>query len=265
MARPGLLALVCGGSSPLSSLEPASAGLPWTMNTTRLYLLGMVVVLLSSGGCAGPVDAPPEDQERAALERERKPFALANPHAPFHPEVRPEDLPTSFPEPTAAEIEYYHSRVQRLSPADFPDMPAALSKTLAERECLIPQAGSAWPFGNVIRGEFFAAGQESWAVICSRNRKAQILAFRSASDQQPEVVEEFDDAVCMGEESNCGMLYGKNINAVGGEYILSHYEAFGGPVPPPIDHQGINVGIWEKASYVRYFHEGEWLTLTGAD
>lgn len=237
----------------------------WTKITTGLYLTGMVVALLSFGGCAGPVDAPPEDQAQAALGREGRPFALADPDAPFHPDVRPEDLPTSFPEPTAAEIEYFHSRVPRLSPTEFPELPAALSKTLIERECLIPQAGPTWPFGNAIRGDFFVAGQESWAVICSRNRKAQILAFRSASDQQPEIVDEFDDPVCMGEESNCGMLYGKNINAVGRDYILTHHEAFGGPVPPPIDHQGIDVGIWEKASSVRYFHEGQWLTLTGAD
>ncbi len=237
--------------------------MPYWKITSRLRPAA-AATLLAFAACAAP-EAPRENQLSAVIGREGKPMVPADPDSPVHPDVRPEDLPTSFPEPTAAEIEYFHSRVQRLSPADFPDMPAVLSKTLIERECLIPQAGSSGPLGNVIRGEFFAAGQESWAVICSHNRKAQILAFRSASDQQPEVIEEFDDQVCRGEEWDCGMLYGKNINAVGGEYILSHHEAFGGPVPPPIDHQGINVGIWDKASHVRYFHEGKWLTLTGAD
>jgi hypothetical protein len=27
--------------------------------------------------------------------------------------------------------------------------------------------------------------------------------------------------------------------------MLRYHEAFGGPLPPPIDHQGINVDIWE--------------------
>lgn len=235
----------------------------WTRTVTCLRL-SAAAALLVFVACTAP-EVPPEDQARAVIGREVKPVAPADFDSPIHPNVRPEDLPTSFPVPTVAEVEYFHSRVQRLSPAEFPDLPAALSNELIKRECLIPQPGSRWPFGNLVRGEFFAAGQESWAVICSRNRKAQILAFRSASDNQPVVVEEFDDPVCMGEERECGMLYGTNINAVGREYILEHHEAFGGPVPPPIDHQGINVGYWEKASHVRYFHEGEWLTLTGAD
>jgi hypothetical protein len=61
------------------------------------------------------------------------------------------------------------------------------------------------------------------------------------------------------------MLFGTNISAVDRDYIITHYRAYGGPEPPPIDHHGIDVGIWEKASVVRYFHNGEWLTLTGAD
>lgn len=232
---------------------------------TRLHLPGAAAIFFAFVACSVPVgEAPPEDQAHVVPAHELQVGAAADVDSPIDPSVRPEDLPIPTA-PTAAEIEAFHARVRRLSPTKFPDLPATLSKTLIERECLIPQAGSKGPLGNVIRGEFFAAGQESWAVVCSRNRRSQILAFRSASDSQPEIVEEFDDQVCMGEESNCGMLYGTNINAVGGEYIVRHYEAFGGPVPPPIDHQGINVGIWDKASVVRYFHEGEWLTLTGAD
>ncbi|MDA1314370.1 MAG: hypothetical protein O2968_13600 [Acidobacteria bacterium] len=232
---------------------------------TRFHLAGAGVPLLFFVACSIPVgEAPPEDQAPVVPAHETQVVTAADVDSPIDLSVRPEDLPIP-PVATAAEIEAFHARVRRLSPTEFLDLPAALSQVLIERECLIPQAGSKGPLGNVIRGEFFAAGHESWAVTCSRNRRSQILAFRSASDAQPEIVEEFDDQVCMGEEWNCGMLYGTNINAVGGEYIVRHYEAYGGPVPPPIDHQGINVGIWEKASVVHYFHEGEWLTLTGAD
>lgn len=213
--------------------------------------------MLAFLACSAPIaEAPPDDQAQVV--------SAAEFDSPIDPSVRPEDLPIP-PVPTTAEIEAFHARVRRVSPKEFPDLPAALSKALIERGCLVPQASSSGPLGNVIRGEFFAAGQESWAVVCSRNRKAQILAFRSASDAQPAVVEERDEQVCMGEEWNCGMLYGTNIHPVGGDYIVNHYEAYGGPVPPPIDHQGINVGIWDKASVVRYLHEGKWLTLTGAD
>ena len=223
----------------------------------RLRILGAAAPLLVALGCSIPVaEAPPEEQARVD--------SAADFDSPIDPSVRPEDLP--FPvEPTAAELQAYSARVRRLSPAEFPEIPPSLGKTLVDRECLIPQADSGGPLGNLIRGEFFAKGQESWAVICSHEGRSQILAFRSADDPQPDLIEESDDPICLGEPWNCGMLYGTNISPVGRDYILSHYQAYGGPAPPPIEHQGIDVGIWEKGSVVRYFHNGVWLSLTGAD
>jgi hypothetical protein len=46
---------------------------------------------------------------------------------------------------------------------------------------------------------------------------------------------------------------------------MGHYRAYGGPKPPPIDHQGIDDAFLEKASVTFYFHKGNWLQLTGAD
>ena len=41
---------------------------------------------------------------------------------------------------------------------------------------------------------------------------------------------------------------------------MDHYRAYGGPKPPPIDHQGIESG-GEKASVVLYCYRGKWLKL----
>ena len=59
--------------------------------------------------------------------------------------------------------------------------------------------------------------------------------------------------------------YSRALSPAGADYILSVYQAYGGPKPPPIDHQGIDDAFLEKASTVHYFHEGKWLRLTGAD
>jgi hypothetical protein len=59
--------------------------------------------------------------------------------------------------------------------------------------------------------------------------------------------------------------YSRAISAVGKKFIVEHYSAYGGPKPPPIDHQGINDAFVEKASIVRYYYRGNWLELTGAD
>jgi hypothetical protein len=44
-----------------------------------------------------------------------------------------------------------------------------------------------------------------------------------------------------------------------------HYDAYGGPKPPPIDHDGIGDIFVEKASVVWYWYRGRWLQLQGAD
>ena len=59
--------------------------------------------------------------------------------------------------------------------------------------------------------------------------------------------------------------YSREINAAGKEFIMGHYRAYGGPTPPPIDHQGIDDAFMEKASVTWYFHEGKWMKLSGAD
>jgi hypothetical protein len=55
------------------------------------------------------------------------------------------------------------------------------------------------------------------------------------------------------------------IGPVGEAYILERREWYGGAEPPPIDHEGINNAFVGKFSVVRYWHEGEWLKLQGAD
>jgi len=59
--------------------------------------------------------------------------------------------------------------------------------------------------------------------------------------------------------------YSHGIAAVGREFIMDHYRAYGGPEPPPIDHQAIDDEFLGKASVTWYFHQGKWLRLQGAD
>jgi hypothetical protein len=59
--------------------------------------------------------------------------------------------------------------------------------------------------------------------------------------------------------------FSRMIKAVDRSYILKHYEAYGGPKPVRIGHQGINDAFIEKASVVRYYYRRRWLELQGAD
>jgi hypothetical protein len=63
---------------------------------------------------------------------------------------------------------------------------------------------------------------------------------------------------------NPGRIFDWYIRPVDRKFIMEHYRAYGGPKPPPIDHQGIESG-GETASVVLYYCRGKWLKLQGAD
>jgi hypothetical protein len=59
--------------------------------------------------------------------------------------------------------------------------------------------------------------------------------------------------------------FDEGINAVDAKFIYEHFEAYGGPTPPEINHLGIEYAFFAKGSGVHYCHDGKWIQLTGAD
>lgn len=150
--------------------------------------------------------------------------------------------------------------LRTLAPAQFPELPPAIRSTLESQGCRIPQPPTLPEtprLQNVIRGEFQQKGRKDWAVLCEhRDRSSSLLVFRNGSAAKPSVVTKATAA-----QNDCWVV----IAPVGERFITQHYRAYGGPKPPPIDHQGIDYGLCEKASIVFYFHRGRWLQLTGSD
>ena len=156
-------------------------------------------------------------------------------------------------------------RIQRLPPEAFPELPAAVAGVLRARGCGVPQPSPEGPPRNVIRGEFFAKGEAGWAVLCSVSNRTALLAFRNDSDTSPDTLGTSDDLNYLQGLGGDRIGYLHQIAAVDREFIMTHYRAYGGPEPPPIDHQGIDDEILERASVTWYFHQGKWLRLTGSD
>jgi hypothetical protein len=139
----------------------------------------------------------------------------------------------------------------------FPALPDGIQHDLLDRGCTIPQPLHSRKLQNVIRGSFRDPKQIDWAVLCDSGPKntSMILVYWNGNPSRPAVLErQLLNTPCW-----------RTIDAVGKTYIMEHYRAYGGPRPPVIDHQGIDVGICDKASTISYLHRGRWLTLTGAD
>ncbi len=118
---------------------------------------------------------------------------------------------------------------------------------------------------NIIKGEFAKPGQTDWAVLCSVGGVSTILIFWNASEINPAEIAKTSDMDRLQSWGGDKIVYSREIEPVGKEYIVEHFKAYGGPKPPPIEHQGINDVFVGKASVVWYFDQGKWLQLTGAD
>jgi hypothetical protein len=155
--------------------------------------------------------------------------------------------------------------IRRLPVSAFPGLPASVAAVLTARQCTIPQ-----PFGdrrahNAIRGEFFAKGEMSWAVICSVDGRSSILAFRNNHDASPAVLAMAEDRGYLQGIGGDEIGFSREILPVGQSAIMSYYRAFGGPQPPSIDHSGIDDAFVGKASVIWYYYRGKWMALQGAD
>ena len=154
----------------------------------------------------------------------------------------------------------------RLPPTAFSRLPKNVVSFLQRRGCTVPQTYLSRKPHNVVHGEFRRRGQTDWAVLCSRDGESSILVFwRGSTKSVSEIARAPDEGYMQTVAGGAKVGYSRMIEAVGRGYIISHYKSYGGPKPPPIDHQGIDDIYAEKASVVRYRYRGRWLELQGAD
>jgi hypothetical protein len=158
------------------------------------------------------------------------------------------------------------STTLRLPPKVFSQLPKRIAHYLQGRGCTVPQTFLSRDPHNVISGEFARRGQTDWAVLCSRAGESSILVFwRGSTKSVSEIAKAPDRGFLQTVSGDGKVAFSRAIDAVGRDYILRRYKAYGGRKPPPIIHQGINDAYVEKASVVLYYHRGKWLELQGAD
>jgi hypothetical protein len=170
-----------------------------------------------------------------------------------------------LPEDLKRKFDQAERRIVRLPPTAFPEFPVTVVRELQRRGCTVPQTAYLKKPHNVIKGEFAKPGQTDWAVLCSVKGVSTILVFWNGSEKNPAAIAPMEDRNFLQTINTTDPGFSRGINPVGKDFIIRHYDAYGGLKPPPIEHQGIDDAFIEKASVVWYFHDGKWLKLTGAD
>lgn len=153
----------------------------------------------------------------------------------------------------------------RLKPQEFRQLPSAVRRNLDTRGCTIPQWPGAHAPHNVINGSFISNGSRDWAVLCSIKGVSRILVYRDGSAKRVDSLAVRSDATFMQSEANGVMQFSRKIDIATPKYIRDHAEAYSGPKPPPLDHNGIDDGFMDKASTILYYSRGKWRELQGAD
>jgi hypothetical protein len=152
----------------------------------------------------------------------------------------------------------------RLQPSKIPGLPAEVREELERRGCTIPQPFNGGSPQNVVTGRFTSATRTDWAVLCSRDRASSILVFRGGSAEVAEIAKARDRHYLQGVGDGA-IGFSRAIGVASPQFIREHYETYGGPKPPRLDHDGIDDSFIGKASGVWYWHGGRWLRLQGAD
>jgi len=157
-----------------------------------------------------------------------------------------------------------------IQPWEFPGLPQAIATDLEQADCTIPKAYFLSGFQNAITGEFTRPGQTDWAVICAHADAMSLRVYRNGQLPAEMVGRSWNDQFRLVPDNQSSSdphwIYGYNykISALNRDTIVAH-AGYGGPTPPPIDHQGLDLYCCEEASTTYYWYENQWLPLGGAD
>ncbi|ADV83942.1 hypothetical protein [Terriglobus saanensis] len=162
----------------------------------------------------------------------------------------------------------YNPVAKERGPESILGLPEGVRRDLAFRKCVVPKyVGDVGTNDQAYtKGHFRSATSVGYAVVCYiAARKIQdILVYSNTEGAwSGEVIDQgaFDPSPHADKcEATVGVATSK--------YILDHALAYAPDELkslPRLDHDGVEVGICEKASIIHYFSKGKWVFLQGAD
>jgi hypothetical protein len=169
---------------------------------------------------------------------------------------------------TSALGQVFNPVAQERTPESTKQLPTEVRQDLAKRQCLIPKYKSETENEDaaLTMSHFRTSTSIDYAIVChipSLKIRHVLVYSRSKGAWTGEVIDEggFDPA---SHADKCEVRVG----IATPKYIADHARAYASEEwksLPPLDHNGVNVALCEKASLVLYFSKGKWLGLQGAD
>lgn len=157
-------------------------------------------------------------------------------------------------------------RVDRLTPSRFPNLSGVVRAELERRGCNIPQAWSNSTPHNIVTGSFTGPDRVDVAALCSVNGVSKILVFPGgAITGVLELAEAADEGYIQAIGGDRGVGYSRAITTASPARIAIYLKRAPSIAPFPVEYDGIEDVFVEKASTIRYWLDGKWLAIPGAD
>jgi hypothetical protein len=144
-------------------------------------------------------------------------------------------------------------------------VPENVKKAIEDQGCAIPQTYIEKKPHNIIQGHFANEKSKDWAVLCSKEGKSSIFVVWEKEKPCPAILASGENKNQLQQISSKQIGFSRYLSSASKDVILKHQQAFGGPLPKKLDHQGIDDAFLEKASVTYYCEGGKWLALQGAD
>jgi hypothetical protein len=139
----------------------------------------------------------------------------------------------------------------------FPAVPLAVRTAFQHRGCRIPQAYYSGRPNNVVPGHFRRKQQRDWAAFCATGDRVMVVVAWGGPSDCPDSLVRTRMPVAHADQ------YG--LAVADPETIQRHELSYGAGDTLSLDHDGIDLGIDEKASETYYCEGGLWVPYVGAD
>lgn len=141
-------------------------------------------------------------------------------------------------------------RIVRLPPSRFPQLPRVVRRQLESDGCLVPQGAKEAGPHNVVSGQFAAAGQVDWAILCSIEGQSSIRIFWGGySSCRGPVVEWVAPDWALLDVRDLG--WDTVVRTMSAQQVVAAAEDVGVKLAPPV----------HEAVFEKYCEDGTWLDL----
>lgn len=149
-------------------------------------------------------------------------------------------------------------QIRHLPIISYPSLPAAVSTTLEDLRCTIPQTYQAHGPENVIHASFENPGSSDWAVLCSRQGTVSLLVFfGSAQGRYAELASSPETDRLQPHIGTVTWGFNWGIDPASPETV--HQAQIGmKPRPAYLKHDAIADSVLDQRTVYRYYSAGSW-------